>query len=39
MKDKRCALVQGTTGLSETERQKTPGSLYHIQQKQITSVN
>ena len=24
-----------TTDLSETERQKTPGSLYHIQQNQI----
>ena len=28
-----------TTDLPETERQKTPGSLYHIQQKQIASVN
>ena len=27
------------TDLSETERQKTPGSLYHIQQRQISSVN
>ena len=29
---------QNVTDLSETERQKTPGSLYHIQQKQIFSV-
>ena len=28
-----------STDLSETERQKTPGSLYHIQQKQITSLS
>ena len=27
------------TLLSETERQKTPGSLYHLQQKQISSVS
>ena len=28
-----------TKDLSETERQKTPGSWYHIQQKQISSVS
>ena len=27
------------TDLSQTERQKTPVSLYHIQQKQISSVS
>ena len=28
--------LQSATDLSETERQKTPSSLYHIQQKQIS---